>query len=139
MISVYGSDVVLHWNKHKQNSYIDPAMHYHNGQVTIPEGEIYFVYASAHINISLSDPQRNQHQTRLRTYSLKICRKHYDYEETLLGTTKIFSGDSDLVTSSLRVEGPLLLKTHDKIYVKVSNGNELVKNSNGNTFGLYPM
>lgn len=129
----------VHWDKHEEQSYMDPDIYYHNGEITIPEGQTYFVYASVHVKISLGLRQRKRYATGRQHYTLRICRKSFDYEETLLSKTLLFSDNKGSMKSSLRVEGPLQLKKKDIIYLKVSDGNQLIHNSSGNTFGLFPL
>lgn len=129
----------VHWDKHEEHSYMDPDIYYHNGEITIPEGQTYFIYASVHVNGSLGLRQGRRYATGRQHYTLRICRKSFDYEETLLSKTLIFSGNKGSTKSSLRVEGPLQLKKKDIVYVKISDGNQLIHNSSGNTFGLFPL
>ncbi|XP_053404977.1 uncharacterized protein LOC128558787 [Mercenaria mercenaria] len=130
-----GLNVVLHWDKHIRHSYIDPLIHYHNGEITIPEGRTYFVYLSAHFNISRGFTST----VKGRRFTLRICRKVYGYEQTILGKTELFYFGRKAVISSLNIASPLKLNRNDKIYVKVSNANMLIPYSSGTSFGLFPL
>lgn len=123
------------WDKHSSHSYINPKIAYENGELTIPEGRTYFVYASVTFNLSKTEEKP---QNRPYKLSLRICRKIYGYERTLLGKVEIYnSRATDIV--SLNVAGHILLQKDDVLLVRVSNAQELHHNSKGNAFGLFPL
>lgn len=63
----------------------------------------------------------------------------FDYEETLLWKNQFYDAEEDNVVASLHIGGYLLLSRDDLIYVKVSNANATIKESSGNTFGIFPL
>ncbi|XP_053403961.1 uncharacterized protein LOC128558499 [Mercenaria mercenaria] len=132
------SDAILHWDNHSRNSVIDPSVYYHNGEITIVEGRIYYIYASVYFNISLQKHEKVTHFDKLQQVSVRICRHVYGYEQTLLGRRKLFNISNANAVSSLRIGSHLKLSKNDTIYVKVSNANRLMRNSEGNIFGLFP-
>ncbi|XP_045200718.1 uncharacterized protein LOC123554553 [Mercenaria mercenaria] len=126
-------NVIFHWDTHSSNSHIDPSVSYHNGKITIPEGRTYFIYASVHFNISR---QNNTQFQNLQQFSVRICRRVHEYEQTLLGSTKMFNISN--ANTSLRIASHLKMSRDDKIYIKVSDAKRLIPFSNGNSFGLFP-
>ncbi|XP_053403956.1 uncharacterized protein LOC128558494 [Mercenaria mercenaria] len=130
-----GKDLALHWDKHPEHSYIVRNIHYHNGEITIPEGRTYYIYASVHFNISRGDDKID----RPRKITLRICRMVYGYEQTLLGKTQLFDVSHGDVVSSLDVGSYLQMSRNDTIYVKVSDAFSIIRGSRGNTFGMFPL
>lgn len=92
--------IKLHWDKHTEHSFVDPRFLYHNGELTIPETRIYTLYASVIFRVNM---------TQTRRISLRICRKVYNYENTLLGETKLISTGKGNIHTSLHVGGHFLL------------------------------
>lgn len=127
-------DGTIQWER--QSAYIDKRIRFHGGELTIQEGQTYFVYASVLMNISKSDTTNRAKPFR---FSLRLCKKKYDYERTLLGKTAVFDTSYGEIRSSLHIAGPLVLRKEDKIYVKVSSENDIVLDSHGNTFGIFPL
>lgn len=126
---------VLQWDKHPENAYIAPSIHYHKGEITVPEGRIYFVYASVLINTL-----RMPGNVKPYTLRLKICRRLFNSEVVLLSESKHFNTNSTgSSVTSLRVGGPTKLLRNDVVYVKVSGANSIDRESRGNTFGLFPV
>lgn len=125
---------VIHWDKHHEKSYIAPGIHYHMGEITIPERRIYYAYASVHVRVF----QRPGHK-RSKTLKMKLCRKTFNSEVTLLSDTKNLNISSDSGVTSLQVGGQLQLESNDVIYLKVSDPRFLIEESSGNTIGLFPM
>ena len=137
LFTEHSKDVKLHWDQRTKHSHIDPLINYHHGEINISEGQTYYVYASVHFNITEKDKVRKGY--RGRQFILRLCRKVYGYEQTLLITTKLFSKSNNEVMSSLRIAGVLKLNRNDKIYVKVSKADQLIFKSTGNTFGVFPL
>lgn len=132
-----GLDVKIHWDKHEKHSFTDKLIHFNKGEIRIPEGQTYFVYASVHFNIT--EGGEGAYTYKRRFFALRLCRKVQNYEQTLLYNSKKISKSATDVISSLHVTGLLHLNRNDSIYVKVSNANQLILNSRGNTFGVYPI
>ncbi|XP_045161594.2 uncharacterized protein LOC123526487 isoform X2 [Mercenaria mercenaria] len=133
-----GIDSVLHWeNESEANA--DTDVEHSNGEIIVPEGRTYFVYASVHFNISRSAANETKNVNRLRTFSLRICRKIYGYEQTLLGEIMQFDVSGGDVVSSFRIASHIKLNRNDIIYVKVNNANYVISSSKGNTFGFFPL
>ncbi|XP_053403997.1 uncharacterized protein LOC123544742 [Mercenaria mercenaria] len=134
------SDKKLQWNNHSGKCHIDPSVHYDDGEVTIPEGRTYFVYASVHFNISRQENIRIKKFARPQRISIRICKSVYGYERTLLGRTELFNmTNTENVVSSLSIGSHLELSRDDTIYVRVSDANKIIHDSKGNTFGLFPL
>lgn len=132
-----GKDAKIYWDKSLKHSYIHQLINYSKGEVLVPEGRTYFVYVSVHFNLAKEDENENRYI--IRRFKVRLCRKVLGYEQTLLMKTKIFNQRNESATSSLQVTGILHLNLNESIYVKVSNANQLIVNSSGNTFGMYPM
>lgn len=124
------------WHKHPSHSYIDPNITYENGELMIPEGRTYFVYASVTFNLSKTEEQPQNRPCKL---TLRICRKTYGYERTLLGKVEVYNSHVGSIVTSLNVAGHVLLQKGDILLVRVSNPPKLHHNSKGNTFGLFPL
>ncbi|XP_053389067.1 uncharacterized protein LOC128552085 [Mercenaria mercenaria] len=134
------SDTKLHWDNRPGNFYIDPSVYYDNGEVTIPEGRTYFVYAAAHFNISHQEENGIQNFGRPQKFSIRICKTVYGYEQTLLGRTVWFNTtNTGSVVSSLHIGSHLELSRNDKIHVRVNDANKIILDSTGNNFGLFPL
>ncbi|XP_053404000.1 uncharacterized protein LOC123554551 [Mercenaria mercenaria] len=139
-LSGVSSDTKLRWNQHSANCHIDPSVYYDKGEVITPEGRTYFVYASAHFNISRQGENGIKNFGRPRKFSIRICKSVYGYEQTLLGRRALFNTTkTENVVSSLRIGSHLELSRNDKIYVRVSNADMMIHNSTGNNFGLFPL
>ncbi|XP_045161591.2 uncharacterized protein LOC123526486 isoform X1 [Mercenaria mercenaria] len=133
-----GIDTILFWeNESEANA--NTVVEHSNGEIIVPEGRTYFAYASVHFNISRSVANETKHMNRLRTFSLRICRKIYGHEQTLLGETMQFDVSGGDVVSSFRIASHLKLNRNDIIYVKVYNANYVISSSKGNTFGFFPL
>ncbi|XP_045200713.2 uncharacterized protein LOC123554549 [Mercenaria mercenaria] len=134
------SDIKLQWNNRPGKCHIDISVHYDNGEVTIPEGRTYFVYASVHFNISRQENIGIKKFARPQRISIRICKSVYGYERTLLGRTQLFNmTNTENVVSSLSIGSHLELSRDDRIYVRVSDANKIIHDSKGNTFGLFPL
>ncbi|XP_045200769.2 uncharacterized protein LOC123554584 isoform X2 [Mercenaria mercenaria] len=113
------SDLKLQWNNHSGKYHIDPSVHYDDGEVTIPEGRTYFVYASVHFNISHQENIGIKKFARPQRISIRICKSVYGYERTLLGRTQLFNmTNTENVVSSLSIGSHLELSRDDTIYVR---------------------
>lgn len=126
----------VHWNSRARHSYIHPNIIYNNGEVTILEGRTYFVYASVTFNLSQSEEQALNKPYNL---TLRICRKNYGYERTILGKIEVYNTPVRGIVTSLNVAGHILLQKDDILLVRVSNSKWIHHNSKGNTFGLFPV
>lgn len=126
----------VHWNNRARHSYIHPNIIYNNGEVTILEGRTYFVYASVTFNLSQSEEQALNKPCKL---TLRICRKYYEYERTILGKIEVYNTPVRGIVTSLNVAGHILLQKDDILLVRVSNSKWIHHNSKGNTFGLFPV
>lgn len=126
------SQVKVLWDERSVHSFIDPKLQYHNGEITIPETSIYSVYAS--VILSVNRTQRNRQRI-----SLRVCRRAYDYEGTLLGETKLIPIGEGKLYTSLQVGGRLLLNKGDVLLVRVSSVRDLQQYSAGNTFVVIPV
>ncbi|XP_045200764.1 uncharacterized protein LOC123554582 [Mercenaria mercenaria] len=134
------SDTKVDWDNHPGKCQIDPSVYYDNGEVTIPEGRTYSVYATAHFNISRQEENGMQNFGRPQKFSIRICKTVYGYEQTLLGRTVWFNTtNTGSVVSSLHIGSHLELSRNDKIHVRVSDANKIIHDSTGNNFGLFPL
>lgn len=129
-----GFQAIVNWNKHPKHSYIHQAISYNDGEVTIPESRTYFIYASVIFNINQTEDQTQNIPSKL---TLRICRKVYGYERTLLGKTELHLQSNRTKTTSLNVAGQFRLQKDDVLLVRVSQ--ELTLDSEGNGFGLFPL
>lgn len=125
----------VNWDKLAGYSYIDTNIAYENGEITIPEGRTYFVYASVSFNWSQTEEQQN----RPYRLTLRICKKIYGYERTLLGKVEVYNSPVKGTVTSLNVAGHVLLQKDDILLVRVSNVQWLHHISKGNTFGIFPL
>lgn len=130
-----GSGKIVLWDQHSKHSYIDPQISYRQGELTVPEGRIYNVYAS--IVFSLHDSKNAFRRPPIM--SLRICKKTYGYEQTLFSRAELYRNTTKGTVSSLRVAGQVSLQKGDIVLVRVSNLERLISDSAGNTFGVYPL
>jgi hypothetical protein len=119
---------------------MDKSIEYDDGEVTIPEGRDYYLYASIHFNISRNNSNDQKRFQRPQRITIRICKSVYGYEQTLLGRSELFdmtnTGD---VVGSLKIETHVHLTKNDKIYVRVNDVSRIIHNSKGNSFGLFPL
>lgn len=126
----------VRWNQHSRYSYLDPVISYKHGEITIPEGRVYNVYASIIFNTNNSDASSCR---RPPIMSLRICRKTYGYEQTLFSKTELYRNTNKSSVSTLHIAGQVVLQKGDIVLVRVSNLKRLLHDSTGNTFGVFPL
>lgn len=122
------------WDTDTNNSYIHHNISHNEGELTIPLSGIYFIYASLVFFLNSTDESQ-----RPRSLSLRICRKHYGYEQTLLGKTELYRPSHGTLKITVNVAGPFLLRQDDQVLVRVSGLKFLKHHSKGNSFGLFPL
>ncbi|XP_060576898.1 uncharacterized protein LOC132734219 isoform X1 [Ruditapes philippinarum] len=134
------ADNKLYWNKHPSKCYVDNSIKYDDGEVIIPEGRDYYLYASIHFNITHKNGIDQKGVQRPERITIRICKTVYGYEQTLVGRSEIFNmtntGD---VVGSLKIETHVHLTRNDRIYVRVNDASRIIHNSKGNSFGLFPL
>ncbi|XP_053403952.1 uncharacterized protein LOC128558490 [Mercenaria mercenaria] len=134
-----GFDQTIFWDKHSSSAFISENLEYHKGKLRVPEGRIYFVYAAVQFNISTVTAKKSLVTNKQWKVSLRICVSSRGHERTILYKSKIFNRSEIDITSSLNVGSHVFLAKEEDVYVKVSNAEGLIQNSEGNSFGIFPM
>lgn len=130
---------MIHWDKHQDTSFISESLTYHKGEIKVSERRFYFLYASILINTSGFVNQLRNERESICKFVLRICVKKNGYELTLLHNAQMYTFPTKDGKSSLTVGGHVHLEKEDSVYVKVSEGNQIIRNSVGNTFGIIPL
>ncbi|XP_053403954.1 uncharacterized protein LOC123554728 isoform X2 [Mercenaria mercenaria] len=102
--------------------------------------------ASGHLTATFSKVSRHHtykekssDTSRQWKVSLRMCVSSGEHERTLLYRSKVFSTSETDIVSSLNVGSHVFLAKEEDVYVKISNAEGLIHDSDGNSFGIFPM
>ncbi|XP_053403953.1 uncharacterized protein LOC123554728 isoform X1 [Mercenaria mercenaria] len=132
-------DQTISWDKHSSSAFISESLEYLKGKLRVPEGRVYFVYAAVQFNISTVIAEKSSDTSRQWKVSLRMCVSSGEHERTLLYRSKVFSTSETDIVSSLNVGSHVFLAKEEDVYVKISNAEGLIHDSDGNSFGIFPM
>ncbi|XP_060553757.1 CD40 ligand-like isoform X2 [Ruditapes philippinarum] len=128
-------DQVIYWHKHAVSTFISEELHYHNGELKVPETRVYFVYTSVLINGSCADNRRGD----VCNYYVRICARGRWSERILLQKMGVYNSTDESFITSLHIGTHVLLQRHDAVFVRISDASRLIPESAGNVFGIMPM
>ncbi|XP_053403846.1 uncharacterized protein LOC123554544 [Mercenaria mercenaria] len=130
-----GSNVVIHWDKHMEESFISEGLVYRKGEIKVPEGQFYFLYSSVLINLT----NVMVHIGNAYRFILQVCVNSRGYERTLLYKSQSYKPSGTNSISSVAVAGNVYIARGDAVFVKVSEASRIIINSVGNMFGILPL
>lgn len=124
----------VRWDTSELHSHGDPEILYNDGEITISEANIYFVYASVMFRLN-----QTAYETTNKTYTLSVavCKKTNGYEHLLIGKTEIYRNIKGYFATSLNVASYFQLQQGDILLVRVSDSRLVHYDSKGNIFGLF--